>query len=121
MTGHNTDRIGFRRSFEENLGASAVAGKTALLIGAGGAGRAVAFALLDLGADTLLVHDQDGARAGGLVDAVASHFGSRRVRLETTRPLPWRRPRGWQTLRRSACAASPATRCRWGRSRPIIG
>lgn len=81
MTGHNTDRIGFRRSFEEALGAAAIAGKTALLIGAGGAGRAVAFALLDLGAATLLIHDQDTTRAAGLVDNVASHFGPQRARV----------------------------------------
>ena len=81
MTGHNTDRIGFRRSFEESLGAAAVAGKTALLVGAGGAGRAVAFALMDLGVGTLLLHDQDAARAGALVDTLATHFGPKRVRL----------------------------------------
>jgi shikimate dehydrogenase len=67
-TGHNTDRTGFRRSFEEALGHAAIEGKTALLVGAGGAGRALAFALLDLGAECLFVHDQDGARAAGLVE-----------------------------------------------------
>jgi shikimate dehydrogenase len=66
-TGHNTDRIGFRRSFEETFGRAAIEGRTALLVGAGGAGRAVAFALLDLGAECLQVYDQDGARAAGLV------------------------------------------------------
>jgi shikimate dehydrogenase len=66
-TGHNTDRIGFRNSFAEALGRKAIDGKIALLIGAGGAGRAVAFALLDLGAKCLFVHDQDGARAAALV------------------------------------------------------
>jgi shikimate dehydrogenase len=81
MVGHNTDRIGFRRSFEENLGAAAVAGKTVLLIGAGGAGRAVAFALFDLGVATLLVNDQDAGRASGLVAGLGAHFGSERVRL----------------------------------------
>jgi shikimate dehydrogenase len=73
-TGHNTDRVGFRRSFEETLGRAAVEGRTALLVGAGGAGRALAFALLDLGADCLLVHDQDGTRAAGLVASVTARF-----------------------------------------------
>src|SRR5262245_36099015 len=41
-TGHNTDRTGFRNSFEETLGRAAIAGRTALLVGAGGAGRALA-------------------------------------------------------------------------------
>lgn len=78
--GYNTDRVGFRRAFEEALGRDAACGKTALLVGAGGAGRAVAFSLLDLGVQTLLVHDKDGARAHGLVDALASEYGVGRSR-----------------------------------------
>ena len=62
--GYNTDRIGFRRGFEETLGR--IDGETVLLIGAGGAGRAVAFALLDLGAACILVHDKDAKRARAL-------------------------------------------------------
>jgi shikimate dehydrogenase len=73
-TGHNTDWIGFRSSFEETLGRAAVEGKTALLLGAGGAGRAAAFALLDLGAECLLVHDKDSARANDLVASVVTQF-----------------------------------------------
>jgi shikimate dehydrogenase len=83
LTGHNTDRIGFRRNFEETLGREAAQGKTVLLIGAGGAGRAVAFALLDLGVAMLLVHDQDTARASGLAANIASRFGPRRARPES--------------------------------------
>jgi shikimate dehydrogenase len=73
-TGHNTDRIGFRNSFEETLGRAAVEGRTALLLGAGGAGRAAAFALLDLGAECLLVHDKDSARAEHLVANLVTQF-----------------------------------------------
>lgn len=73
-TGHNTDRIGFRRSFEETLGAAAVAGRAALLVGAGGAGRAAAFALLDLGAEGLLIHDQNEARAQDLAASLSAQF-----------------------------------------------
>lgn len=80
-TGYNTDRIGFRESFKDTLGAAAADGRTALLIGAGGAGRAVAFALLDLGAARLLIHDQSAAQAAGLVATVAAHFGRARVAL----------------------------------------
>jgi shikimate dehydrogenase len=79
--GHNTDRIGFRRAFEETLGRGAIHDKTALLIGAGGAGRAVAFALFDLGVETLLIHDKDADRAGRLVAALLSAFGVGRCRL----------------------------------------
>ena len=78
--GHNTDRAGFRRAFEEALGGDAARGKAVLLVGAGGAGRAVAFALLDLGADEVLVHDTDAERGHRLADALASQFGRSRSR-----------------------------------------
>jgi shikimate dehydrogenase len=79
-TGHNTDRIGFGRAFEEALGRDAIRGKAAMLVGAGGAGRAVAFALLDLGAEALLIHDVDADRAGRLSRDVSSVVGSGRCR-----------------------------------------
>jgi shikimate dehydrogenase len=34
--GYNTDRIGFRRNFEDGLGRACIEGKTAVLVGAGG-------------------------------------------------------------------------------------
>jgi quinate/shikimate dehydrogenase (NAD+) len=80
--GYNTDRTGFRRAFEERLGREAVAGKTAVLVGAGGAGRAVAFALFDLGVRTLLVSDSSEAQAAGLVAALTATFGPGRCRIE---------------------------------------
>ena len=78
--GYNTDRIGFCRNFEDGLGRASVEGRTAVLVGAGGAGRAVAFALMDLGAATVLVHDRDGARATSLVTDLMLHCGAARVR-----------------------------------------
>jgi quinate/shikimate dehydrogenase (NAD+) len=76
--GYNTDRSGFRRSFEEGLGRVSVAGQTVLLVGAGGAGRAVAFALLDLGAARILIHDTDAERASRLAaDLNAQPDGAR--------------------------------------------
>ncbi len=81
-TGYNTDRIGFRRGFEEKLGRESVAGKTAVLVGAGGAGRAVAFALFDLGLETLLVRDKNATQAAGLAAALATQFGAGRCRVE---------------------------------------
>jgi shikimate dehydrogenase len=83
MTGHNTDRIGFRRGFEETLGRAAMEGGTALLIGAGGAGRAAAFALLDLGAACLLVHDKDAARAESLAAELAARLERPCARVAT--------------------------------------
>ena len=48
-TGYNFDRHGWRNSFAESLGADSARGATVVQVGAGGAGRAVAFALMDLG------------------------------------------------------------------------
>jgi shikimate dehydrogenase len=79
--GHNTDRSGFRRSFEEGLGRERVEGKSAVLIGAGGAGRAVAFALMDLGCARLAVYDCDRARATSLVTDLGLHHDPARARL----------------------------------------
>lgn len=62
-TGYNTDRIGFRRGFDEALGAGIAKGKAALLLGGGGAGKAVAWAMLDLGIKHLHIFDKDAERA----------------------------------------------------------
>ena len=80
-TGYNFDRPGWRNSFIEKFGADAACGKTAVQIGAGGAGRAVAFALMDLGLGTLVLHDLDRARAKALQADLARHYGAARCRL----------------------------------------
>ena len=85
--GHNTDRSGFRLSLEEGLGPDAAAGRTVVLVGAGGAGRAVALALVDLGAALLLVYDQDMRRSVALVADLMVHIGPGRCRaLEALAP-----------------------------------
>ena len=58
-TGYNFDRRGWRNSFAENLGGDSAQGATVVQVGAGGAGRAVAFALMDLGVAALIIHDID--------------------------------------------------------------
>ncbi|WP_425097659.1 shikimate dehydrogenase [Tropicibacter sp. S64] len=59
--GHNTDFWGFAEGMRQYLPGADMA--TVLLLGAGGAGGAVAHALKDLGTETLLIHDinPDGA------------------------------------------------------------
>jgi shikimate dehydrogenase len=81
MVGHNTDRIGFRRSFAETIDHAAIADRDVVLVGAGGAGRAVAFALLDLGAACILVYDKDNARSAALIANLIEHCGPQRGRL----------------------------------------
>jgi shikimate dehydrogenase len=79
-TGYNTDRRGFRRSFEEKFGRTNAEGATVVLVGAGGAGRAVAFALMDLGVATLLPYDRVPDRAATLVADLGKHYGTARCR-----------------------------------------
>jgi shikimate dehydrogenase len=80
-TGYNFDRAGFRRSFEEGLGSVSARDASVVLVGAGGAGRAVAFALVDLGVSLLVIHDREVSRASALEDAVAKSFGASRCRV----------------------------------------
>ena len=72
-TGHNTDVSGFAAGFRAGL---AGAGTEAVVqIGAGGAGRAVGFALAELGVGELVIADTDVDRAQGLaadIGAVSS-------------------------------------------------
>ena len=79
--GYNFDRRGWRQSFEESFGSDTARGATVLLVGAGGAGRAVAFALMDLGVALLVVHDREGARANALCADLAKYFGAARCRV----------------------------------------
>jgi shikimate dehydrogenase len=80
-TGYNFDRRGWRRSFEDTFGPGSAEGATVVLVGAGGAGRAVAFALMDLGVAVLVIHDRDGARADALTADLAKHYGASRCRV----------------------------------------
>ncbi len=80
-TGYNFDRPGWRGSFEEAFGRSGAEGATVVLVGAGGAGHAVAFALTDLGVGELVIHDRDCARAQALAARLARHCGASRCRL----------------------------------------
>src|SRR4051794_3268292 len=86
--GDNTDGTGFAESFRRGLPDAAL--DRALLIGAGGAGAAVAHALLGLGCGELAVLDTDGERAAGLVAALRERFGTGRASVaeELERALP---------------------------------
>ena len=73
--GYNTDCSGFATSFQEGMAGCSL--ERIIQFGAGGAGAAVSYALLELGAQQLAVVDSDGARAAGLVDRLARRFGPR--------------------------------------------
>ena len=76
--GHNTDRWGFAESFRRGMGRAPR--DRVLQLGAGGAGVAVAHALLDCGVGTLLIADTDPARAAALAERLEpTHPGRARV------------------------------------------
>jgi shikimate dehydrogenase len=75
--GHNTDLFGFRESFVRGLPGAAL--NRVVLIGAGGAGAAVAHALMELGTSRLTILDADSERAVDLAEAVNRQFEIRDV------------------------------------------
>ena len=83
--GHNTDWTGFARSFTRGLpGAST---RRIVQLGAGGAGAAVAHALLTLGADRITLVDVQPDRAASLAAELADRFGAGRAGAATATEL----------------------------------
>jgi shikimate dehydrogenase len=76
--GHNTDWWGFAESFRREL--ADARRNHVVLFGAGGAGAAVAHALLTLGAGELAIIDTDETRAQHLADSLRERFGPGRAR-----------------------------------------
>jgi shikimate dehydrogenase len=84
--GHNTDWSGFARAFDRGLPDAAT--DRVVLLGAGGAGAAVAHALLTLGTRRLTVVDVDAARAAELAGALGDRFGADRATGAEMATLP---------------------------------
>ena len=70
--GHNTDWWGFAQGLRLQLPQPDLT--NVVQLGAGGAGAATAFAVLQLGADALTIFDVDTARAEQLAAAMTGHF-----------------------------------------------
>lgn len=77
--GENTDHIGFSGALDA-LGIDASAGSV-VQIGAGGAGSAVAYALLQAGTPQLTLVDVDLAHAHSLVERLSRAFDASRLRV----------------------------------------
>lgn len=75
--GHNTDWWGFAESFRREL--PDVRRDRVVQFGAGGAGAAVAHALLTLGTGEVVIIDTDEARARDLAAALCARFGKGRA------------------------------------------
>ena len=68
LTGHNTDSTGFGRALREVIGTDL--GGPVALIGAGGVGRAIGFALAAMNVPEVRIFDRDKAKAEALVSAL---------------------------------------------------
>jgi shikimate dehydrogenase len=80
--GQNTDYSGFIAAYRNTFG-NAPPGRVAL-VGAGGVGRAIAFALARLGADELRLFDLDPQKAMALADAVRAVHGHTLMQISET-------------------------------------
>ena len=76
-TGHNTDGSGWRWGFEHQLPGADLS--RVVLLGAGGAGSAIAHAVLRMGAASLVLVDSDVARAGELTERLNALYPGRRA------------------------------------------
>ncbi|GAA2203637.1 shikimate dehydrogenase [Sinomonas flava] len=88
LTGRNTDHSGFRAALAEGL--PGVPLGTVVLVGAGGAGSAVARALLDSGVRELLVADVDPARAAALAARLGEPRSGSRIAAVAHEEVPAR-------------------------------
>jgi shikimate dehydrogenase len=79
--GYNTDYLGFIAAYRAHFG-DLPAGRVAI-VGAGGVGRAIAFAVTALGSSELRLIDTEGGRATKLAAALAEVSPAPAVRVET--------------------------------------
>ena len=83
--GHNTDMSGFLSAFRAGLPDAALG--RVVQLGAGGAGSAVAYALLTAGVEHLAIVDVDRSRAEGRATELAALFPAASVEARTTAEL----------------------------------
>ena len=75
--GHNTDWVGFSRSFLEGLPGAPI--DRVVQLGAGGGGSATAYAMLKMGVGHLTIVDTDASRGAALAAKLQTLFGNERV------------------------------------------
>jgi shikimate dehydrogenase len=83
LVGHNTDVAGFKFALDKLVGRQKMP-KQAVILGAGGGARAVAFGLIREGFQRVIVFNRHLHRAEGLV----KHFGRTASHMEL-RAMPW--------------------------------
>ncbi|MCX8102867.1 MAG: shikimate dehydrogenase [Candidatus Bipolaricaulota bacterium] len=86
LVGYNTDSVGFLRSLQ----ARSFAPRQAILVGAGGAARAVAHALLQYTVTALSIYNRTPERALKLAEELRQHHPSKTISAENNpAALPW--------------------------------
>jgi shikimate dehydrogenase len=86
LIGHNTDWSGFARSF--TLGLPSASLDSVVILGAGGAGSAAAYAVARLGAEQITVVDAQRGRAEQLAASLHEQFGAHRIGSADLAKLP---------------------------------
>jgi shikimate dehydrogenase len=88
LTGFNTDATGFLKALREDAGFEP-SNKKVLILGAGGAARAVSFSLLREKVGALIIANRSLSKAESLADALAKHATHSKSRAEIAAvPLP---------------------------------
>ncbi len=106
LIGHNTDMTGFRDNLAEGLPDRPLG--HVLQLGAGGAGSAVANALLSLETGLLEISDVDFDRAQALATKLAGRFGAQRVAARNGADLDTAQVDGIVNATPMGMAANPA-------------
>jgi shikimate dehydrogenase len=79
LEGRNTDAVGFAESMKVQTGTENFHDATVVVLGAGGAARAIVVALVDLGFGCIRISNRSQDRA----DAMVASFRDEKVRMET--------------------------------------
>jgi len=77
LIGHNTDGSGWSQAFQRALPGADIS--RVVLLGAGGAGAAIAHAVLRLGAGHLVINDREPERAAELAQTLCGLYGASRA------------------------------------------
>jgi len=78
LTGYNTDVIGFKKSLQED-GKLAIKGEKAVILGAGGAARAVVYALLEEGIEGICIFNRTPEKAEKIKRTLSPFFPKSRI------------------------------------------
>lgn len=116
--GHNTDALGFGEGFRRGL--PGAARRHVVQMGAGGAGAAVAYALLSQGVEQLTLFEVDPARAQALTDNLSRHFGRGRAIVGEDLPAAMARADGLVNTTPVGMTKLPGTPVPAGLLRPSL-